>query len=122
MWAIVVIIGLIILGVGITVLIRPEVLRKMLKIFLARHWWSFVTMIRVLVGVLLMLAASGSRAPTFIIAVGILFILSGVTVPLMGTPRIERLAGWWLERSNTMLRLWGLLAAVIGAAIVWAGL
>ena len=122
MSAIVVIVGLIIFGMGIAVLIQPGTLRKMLQVFLAKHWWSLVTVIRVVVGILLMLAASKSRAPTFIIAVGILFVLSGTPLPLLGTPRIERLAGWWLERSNTTLRLWGLLAAAFGAVILWSGL
>jgi len=121
MAVIVVIIGLIILGIGVLVLIAPVSLKKVLHIFLAKQWWTFVTVIRILVGTLFVLAASETGAPLFVRIVGILFILSGIVVPWMGTSRIERLVSWWLQRSDTTLRLWGLFAAAFGAAILWSG-
>lgn len=121
MAVIVVIVGLIILGMGILVLIAPVSLKKVLYIFLAKQWWTFVTVIRILIGTLLVLSASETRVPFFVRIVGILFILSGIVVPWMGASRIERLVGWWLQRSDTTLRLWGLFAAAFGAAILWSG-
>lgn len=121
MSAIVVIVGLIILGIGVLVLISPVSLKKMLQIFLAKQWWYLVTVIRILVGILFLLAASETGAPLFVRILGVLFILSGVAVPLMGAARIERLVSWWLERSDTTLRLWGLFAAAFGVAIFWSG-
>src|SRR3989337_2814653 len=100
---IVLIVGFIIFGIGIIVLISPVNLKKMLHIFLTKKWLPFVTMIRILLGILFLLAASETRAPSFVLALGILFILAGVVIPLMGAPRIERLAHWWLERSDGIL-------------------
>lgn len=119
---VVLIVGFIIFGIGIVVLISPSNLKKMLHIFLTKKWLSFVTMIRILLGILFLLAASETRAPSFVLALGILFILAGVVIPLMGAARIERLAHWWLERSDGILQLWALLSVAFGAAILWSGL
>jgi hypothetical protein len=120
MAAIVVIVGLIILGIGILVLISPASLKEVLRIFLAKQWWYFASVIRILVGILFILAASETGAPLFVLMVGILFILGGVALPLMGVARIERLTSWWLKRSDVTLRLWALFAFAFGAAILWS--
>jgi len=94
----------------------------MLHIFLTKKWLPFVTMIRILLGILFLLAASETRAHSFVLALGILFILAGVVIPLLGTARIERLAHWWLGRSDGILRLWALFPVAFGAAVLWSGL
>jgi hypothetical protein len=75
MSAVVVIVGLLILGIGIVILISPAKLKRILYIFLQKQWWYFITMIRILVGILFMVAASETRAPSFVLAVGIVFVL-----------------------------------------------
>jgi hypothetical protein len=122
MSAVVVIVGLLILGIGIVILISPVKLKRILHIFLQRQWWYFVTVIRILMGILFVMAASETRAPSFVGAVGIMFILAGVAIPLVGFARIERLAHWWLQRSAGILRLWALVAAAFGAVVLWCGL
>lgn len=119
---VVLILGFIIFGIGIVVLISPSNLKKMIHVFLAKKWLSFATMIRILFGILFLLAASETRAPFFVLTLGILFILAGVVIPLLGTARIERLAHWWLGRSDGILRLWALFSIAFGAAILWSGL
>ena len=121
MAAIVLIVGLIVLGMGILVLISPASLKRMLHIFLAKQWWYFVTGIRILVGILFIVVASETRSPLFVRMVGVLFILAGLFVPLMGAARIQRLVSWWLERSDATLRLWALFAIAFGAAVLWSG-
>jgi uncharacterized membrane protein HdeD (DUF308 family) len=120
--AVVVIVGLLILGIGIVILISPAKLKRTLHIFLQRQWWHFVTVIRILIGILFVMAASETRAPSFVRVIGIMFILAGVAIPLVGFARIERLANWWLQRSDGILRLWALVASAFGAAVLWCGL
>jgi len=91
MAAIVLIVGLIVLGMGILVLISPASLKRMLHIFVAKQWWYFVTGVRILVGILFILVASETRSPLFVRTVGVLFILAGLVVPLMELPESS---GW----------------------------
>jgi hypothetical protein len=122
MSAVVAIVGLLILGISIAVLISPAKLKRVLHIFLQKQWWHFVTVIRILVGILFVVAASETRSPSFVVAAGILFILAGVAIPIMGSARIERLANWWLERSDGTLRLWALVTAAFAVLVTWSGL
>ena len=61
MSAIVLIIGLWIVGMALAVLIHPATLRHLLQFFLGKKGWPYVAGIRALMGVLLLLAASATR-------------------------------------------------------------
>ncbi len=122
MSSVVIIVGFFILGISIAILISPVKLKRVLHIFLQKQWWRFAAVIRILIGILFVVAASETRAPSFVLAVGIMFILAGVAIPLMGSARIERLVNWWLESSDGTLRLWALVAAAFGAVVLWCGL
>ncbi len=77
---------------------------------------------RIVAGILFLLAASDTRAPSFITAMGVFFILAGVAIPCIGSARIERLATWWLAKPDWVLRVWAVAAGTLGAAFVWCGL
>lgn len=123
MSVVVVIFGLFMLGMGTAILMSPERLKKGLRIFLDKRGFGLAAVgIRVVVGVLFLMAASDTRAPSFITAMGVLFILAGVAIPFVGFTRIERLANWWLERPDWALRAWAVAAGGLGGVFVWCGL
>jgi uncharacterized protein YjeT (DUF2065 family) len=110
------------LGMAAAILVSPERLKKGLRIFLDEKEFWLATGIRIVVGVLFLMAASGTRAPSFITAVGILFIVAGVAIPFIGRARIERLANWWLDKPDGVLRTWAVAAGALGGVFVWCGL
>ena len=123
MSAVVAIFGLFMLAISIAILVAPERLKRMLQVFLDKQGFGLAAVgIRIVVGVLFLMAASGTRAPSFITAVGILFIVAGVAIPLMGRARIERLANWWLDKPDWVLRTWAVAAGALGGVFVWCGL
>jgi len=119
---VVAIIGLLIFLIGVAILISPATLRRLIHHFLKKEWLYGVTALRIIFGILFIIAAPDTRAPTFILVLGIIFILAGVAIPLTGTERIHRMAKWWLERSDTTLRLWAIVSVILGAVILWCGL
>ncbi len=76
--------------------------------------------IRVLVGVAFLLAASASKAPGLFAIVGVIAIIKGVTVPLLGVERFRRLLDWWSARGSLLHRGWALLAMAISLALAYA--
>jgi hypothetical protein len=122
MSVVVVIFGLFILGMGTAILMSPERLKRMLRVFLEKQALGLAAGIRIVVGILFLLAASETRAPSFITAMGVLFILAGVAIPFIGSARIERLATWWLARPDWVLRIWAVAAGALGGVFVWCGL
>ncbi len=122
MSSLVALIGFLILGIGLAVIVSPTVLRGILHRFLEHRWVYWVSGVRVLVGGVLVLAAPATRMSGFIRAVGVLLIAAGVSIPLLGEERVDRMAEWWLGQSDVMLRAWGEVAAVVGAVVALAGL
>ena len=122
MSVVVLIFGLFMLGMGTAILMSPERLKKGLRIFLDKQRFWLATGIRIVVGILFLMAASDTRAPSFITAMGILFLLAGVAIPFIGRARIDRLANWWLERPDWVLRVWAVTAGALGGVFVWCGL
>jgi hypothetical protein len=122
MSSLVALIGFLVFVIGLAVVISPAALREILHRFLESRWLFWVSGGRILVGGILVVAASSTGFPGFVRALGVVLIAAGVTIPLLGEERVDRIAEWWLRRSDSMLRGWGALAAILGAAVAWAGL
>lgn len=120
--SVVFLIGTVIVGIGAAILISPAQLRHTLHWFLERKNLYIVAAIRIIVGVLFILAAPETRLPLFIQVLGVLFVLAGVAILLLGTERIDRMAEWWLARRDNVLRMGALLAVALGGVIVWCAL
>jgi hypothetical protein len=116
---IVLVIGLIIIVTGLAVLVKPARLKDLLYILLEKDWFRMVAALRVIIGVLFLFAAGGTRSPIFVSVMGILFILAGVLIPILGTARLRSLASWWIKRRDLVLRLWALVALALGGVLVW---
>jgi hypothetical protein len=67
-----------------------------------------VAAIRVAFGLVLISAASASRAPKTLRVLGYIILIAGITTALMGLLAIERaraMIEWWLQQGPTVLRL-----------------
>lgn len=122
MRAVVSVVGAVLLGIGFFVLVAPNELRKVMRIFLIRRWLPLASALRIVIGALFVVAAPDTRAPVFILVVGVVLILAGITLPALGAHRTERFAEWWLGRPNAVIRFWALAAMVFGAFVAAAGI
>ena len=118
---VVVIVGLGILLFSISIFISPAKLKRLLQIFIERRWWQYAMAIRLVIGILFLVAAPDTHAPTVVRILGIIFILAGAALPIMGPARIERLIHWWLARRESTYRLWAIVVAGFGMLIMWSG-
>jgi len=119
----VLIVGLFIAVMGLSAVLSPAWMRRMLDIFLEKNWpVAAAAIFRLVVGVLFILAAPDTRAPGFILVVGVFMVIGVLLFPLVGRARIESMARWWLGKRDFVLRGWGLAVLVLGAIIVRAAL
>ena len=121
MSAVVVMVGILILLFSISIFIAPATLQRLLQVFMERRWWHYAMAIRIVIGILFLIAAPDTHAPSVVRALGIIFILAGAAIPIMGVARIERLVHWWLARSEGTFRVWAIVAAGFGMLIMWSG-
>ena len=117
----VVAIGVLGLGIGLTMLASPAHMRRGLDKAITRRMLPVISMVRIGIGIALVLAAPSTRLPAFVWALGLLVILRGVALPMIGFDRTRKLADWWKAKPDRTIRGWSLLVILLGALLLWAG-
>ncbi len=118
----IILIGLVLLLLGLAVIARPDRLRHWLHRFLQASWLPLLSLLRIVIGGVLVIWSGETHAPALVMAFGLLLMVAGVLLPVLGEARVEAMAHWWLRRDNRWMRGWGIAVALIGASIAWAGL
>jgi len=108
-------------ALGILGLIRPATLIG----FISAAWQSraglyLAIILRLVLGVALIGAASGSRFPDALGILGIISIVAALVAPSLGFERLRAFVQWWIARPLGFIRAWALIAAVFGAFLVYA--
>ncbi len=114
------IIGILLIVEGIIMLMRPEVMRKIIVFFSQGMRIYIPGVIRLILAIVFLLAASRCARPWVIIVFGILMLLGGLMIFAMKPEKIKTIFNWWLEKPLNWLRVWSILAFVFGALIVYA--
>ena len=82
-----------------------------------------IAAVRVALGLVLISAASVSRAPKTIRFLGYLALVAGITTALIGLVAMERaraIIDWWLLQGPGFVRLTGVLILALGAFLAYA--
>ena len=73
-------------------------------------------------GVIFLLGASECRFPPAIYGIGVLSLAAALLLVLLGEPRVDALVRWWCQQPALAVRAWCVLAALLGALILYAAL
>ena len=114
------VLGILFLGVGLTILVVPRAARWSLENMITRRMMPVYSIVRLAFGIACILAGPSTRLPGFVWAFGLLLILSAVSLQVMGFERIQAYSRWWLEKPDGMIRGWSLVAILLGALLVWS--
>ena len=98
---------------------KPEFGRTVLEFFEKRKRIYLAGILRFALAVVFLVGASRCRYPKVIIAFGIVFIISGVVIFAVRLEKLKSILRWWGKRSAIMLRILGLLAMIIGVAVLY---
>jgi hypothetical protein len=116
------VIGLLIVAVGAVGIIAPSGLVWIAEHSVTSGAFYLIATVRVTLGLVLISAASVSRAPKTLRVLGYLIVISGITAALMGLVAIERahaMIDWWL-RQESVVRLTGIPMLALGGFIAYA--
>lgn len=114
--------GVLIAGVGATGLFSPPHLLRLVRVmWRSQRSVAWVVVFRLVLGAVLLLAASVCRIPWAVRLFGGICIIGGVALPLVGPQRTRSVIDWWSSRSTIFLRAWSLVALTIGALLIYAG-
>ena len=114
------IVGLIILLLGVAILIKPQVSKKLFNFIAKGKRIYLVGILRIVLGVLFLIGALSCSIPWLIILIGILCCASGLTIFIMKFERLKAIMNWFDQKPPSFARLMGILALLIGAIITYA--
>lgn len=112
--------GLFMLGLGLYVVVSPAGLSRFAETFLSPTGLWVAVALRLTVGALMWMAAESSRTPRVFRVLGLLVVISGLSLPVIGLARMESMAVWGVIQGDLLLRGMGLMVTVGGAFLVWS--
>jgi hypothetical protein len=114
-------IGILIAALGVVGLVAPGTLvRAASAVWQSRAGLYVAVILRVVLGVALIRAASGSRYPNALGILGIISILGALVALILGFERLRAFVKWWVARPSWLIQTWGLIAGLLGVFLVYA--
>ena len=114
------IVGLIVLLLGVAILIKPQVSKKLFNFIAKGKRIYLVGILRIVLGVLFLIGALSCDYYWIIIFFGILFCASGLTIFAMKLEKLKAVLNWFDRKPLSFIRLMGIIALLIGAIITYA--
>ena len=109
--------GLLILAMGLTIFAVPQVIQKIFDFIKEGNRIYYAGVIRGAVGIIFFLCSSLSLVPLASIALGIMFLVSGITVFAVEPEKMKSLIAHYIEMPGLVIRLLGLVAASFGILV-----
>ena len=114
------IIGILIAGIGIFGIAAPSVLLPFAQSMLTPNALYIIAAIRVCLGLLFLLVASGSRTPKLLRVLGGLIVVAGLVTPFFGVERSQAVFEWWSSQGSTFMRVTMGLVVAFGLFVTYA--
>jgi hypothetical protein len=112
-------VGLLVVAQGVLGLLLPDLFFRLVRAIQAPPILYLAAVVRILFGVILVLASKRSRAPMFLRGLGLLILIGGILTPFFGAQFAEIVLGWWSE-DPSVVRTWAGFALLLGTLIVYA--
>lgn len=104
---------------GTWLILYTEQSRTVLKRMFAGVDVKLLAIAPIVIGVLLLFAAYESQAFLLICLLGLLALLKGLLFIFNPGKIVDNVMSWWFETSSEQaVRLWGLIAVVLGTAVL----
>lgn len=113
-------IGVMIFAQGVVGLVSPEIFTAIVRAFQISPVIYLAAIARVLIGVILLVAASASRTPRLLRGLGVLVTIGGLLTPLVGAQIAKVILSWWTEGGPSVVRSWACVSLLVGALVIYA--
>jgi len=106
---------------GFVLLLRPAILFNLLRGYQnSAGLYGLAVVVRLILGIVLILAAPASRFPLTLEILGWIAIVAAVFIGALGTTRFSKLMAWALGLSEGLGRLSGVFALLFGGFLIYA--
>ncbi len=108
--------------VGLTGVLYPEGLMDLMKYSFTSTGIYVAAITRMVLGALLLVAATATRTPKTIRVIAVIIFLAGVATALVSPDRAQVLKDWWLSHGPDALRIAACFPLAVGFFILFATL
>jgi hypothetical protein len=112
-------IGLAIAAQGIFGIAAPDAFVRTLRLIQTPPVIYAAAVIRVAFGLVLFRAASASRTPKILRALGLIIVIGGLLTPFFGVRIGRAILDWWSAGGPHFVRMWAGVSLALGAFIVY---
>ncbi|MBI4115292.1 MAG: DUF2065 family protein [Candidatus Omnitrophica bacterium] len=110
-------VGIVITVFGLAIFASPEFSQKVFDFFKEGKRIYYAGVVRVAAGALILLSASQSAVPLAAIALGVMFLVSGIVVFVSDLEKMKAFILTYSQMPSLVIRLFGLVGASFGILI-----
>jgi uncharacterized protein YjeT (DUF2065 family) len=114
------IIGIVCVLLGIVYIVKPNVMKYLMQFFKQGKRLYFAGLIRFALAIIFLLGARKCGVPRVIVALGILFIISGLLIFMVRLEKLKSMIDWYQNQSLVLLRFIALIGLALGAIIIYS--
>jgi hypothetical protein len=114
------IVGIVIVFLAVLSLLKPDIMKRLLKFFKQGKRVYFAGLVRLILAVVFLLAARECDITWVIVVFGILFLISGLSIFMIGTEKLKPVLDWFQNKSALFLRVMAVIILAFGAIIIYS--
>lgn len=113
-------VALSIICIGLMALVAPDSFLSVAQSTVTPKGLYVIAGLRVIFGLVLLIAAAASRLPRTMRVVGAIALVAGLATPLFGLERARAIFSWSSVHGTSLIRVWGVIALAVGSLIAYA--
>lgn len=114
------IIGIVIVFLAVLFLIKPDIMKRLLEFFKQGKRIYLAGLVRLVLAVVFLLAARECDITWVIVIFGILFLISGLSIFMIGAERLRPMLTWFQNQSALFRRVMAAIVLAVGAVIIYS--
>lgn len=113
-------IGIFIAAMGLIFILTPRGIKKTFEFFARGKKVYLIGLLRIIFGIIFLIAASQCRWSEVIRVLGIFFIIAGSFIFILGIRKVKSVIEYWRQKPLLILRFLSLFALAFGILIIYA--
>lgn len=114
------IVGFLMMLLGVSALLVPDRVLPFARFTTTPNGVYVAAAIRLLIGLILLIAAGASRFPRVLGVLGVLAVLGGIATLLLGTAGAQAISARLFNYGATIIRSFGVFVLAVGSFVVYA--
>ena len=114
------IVGIVIVVIAVLSLLKPDMTKHILNFFKQGKRLYLAGLARLILAVVFLLAARECDITWVIVVFGILFLISALSIFMIGAEKLKPMLDWFQNKSTLFIRFMAVIILILGAIIIYS--